>query len=169
MNTNYYLTLPITIVINKNLSPLEKILLAHIHSLSKNKNKYCYATNNYLAKFHNVSPRTITKYISLLKTKSYIKIEYIKSELNTTKRKIYIANKKVWNTSSGGIEESSNNGIDKSFYQNKEIYNKKYNNNNYKQDNIPNWMKNPEMCTKEQATDEEIAELEELLKEFKQK
>jgi hypothetical protein len=123
---NYYLKIPITIVTDKNLVPFEKLLLAHIHSLSKMQD-YCYANNHYLARTHNVSKRTITKYISSLDKKGYIKSEYIKTDTNISKRKLYITNKEVWNTHSGGIEQISNNSIEETFYHNKELNNNKNN------------------------------------------
>jgi len=79
-----YLKIP-TSVFNKNISPSAKLLYANLLLLSY-KNGYCYANNKYLADILNVSTRTISKLIKILKDEKLIKINYDENH----KRNIYI-------------------------------------------------------------------------------
>lgn len=68
-----------TVRLDERLSNNERMLLADIVDLVKKKG-YCYATNEYLAKLHHVSPRTITRWLRKLRELLYISIEIIKTE-----------------------------------------------------------------------------------------
>lgn len=68
-----------TVRLDERLSNNERILLADIIDLVKQKG-YCYATNEYLAKIHHVSPRTITRWLKKLRELLYITIEIIKTD-----------------------------------------------------------------------------------------
>lgn len=66
-----HILIPIELWANKDLPVLAKILLAEIDSLSR-KTGYCYASNEYLAEFLNVSPGRISQLLSLLKKQDFI-------------------------------------------------------------------------------------------------
>lgn len=143
---------------DKNLNRTDNDLLSLIISLALNSN-YCYASNEYLANYINVSKRTISDSLSKLKKLKYIKIKYINS-----KRRIYLNTEKV-PTKPNKNENNCTNGIAESCYHN---INNKYKNKyiNKKEDSIPYWMEHLEVCTNEETTSEEIEELNRLLEEF---
>ena len=71
--------IPKEIWLNKDLSTNEKILLAEIESLG-GLSDGCFASNQYLAEFFNLSKDRISKLISGLKNKGYITVELIYKE-----------------------------------------------------------------------------------------
>lgn len=107
--------------------------------------------------------------MSKLKKLNYIIIKY-----ENNKRKIYLNTEKIPLKSSSQsakncyptIAESCDHNI-KNKYKKNNINNTKYYNNLHKQ-TIPYWMEHPEVCKSRTATKEEIAEMEELLKKFKE-
>ena len=137
---------------DRKLSKTDIHVLGLITSLTL-KIDYCYASNEYLANYINVSKRTISDSLSKLKKLKYIKIKYINS-----KRRIYLNTEKV-PTKPNKKENNCTNGIAESCYHN---INNKYKNKyiNKKEDSIPYWMEHPEVCTN-------IEELNRLLEEFK--
>ena len=74
---------------DRKLSKTDIHVLGLITSLTL-KIDYCYASNEYLANYINVSKRTISDSLFKLKKLKYIKIKYINS-----KRRIYLNNEKV--------------------------------------------------------------------------
>lgn len=86
----YYSIIPSKILYNKELKANEKLLYAMITSLSC-KEGYCFATNNYFAKELGVHPKTVSSWISDLRDKNFLKIEFVKKEnKRVLQRKIYI-------------------------------------------------------------------------------
>ena len=74
---------------DRKLSKTDIHVLGLITSLTL-KIDYCYASNEYLANYINVSKRTISDSLSKLKKLKYIKIKFINS-----KRRIYLNTEKV--------------------------------------------------------------------------
>ena len=66
--------IPRHIWLDKNLKPIEKILLAEIESLG-GLSDGCFASNQYLAEFLDLSKDRTSKLISGLKNKGYITVE----------------------------------------------------------------------------------------------
>ena len=66
--------IPENIIYNKELSIQEKFILSMILYLSKEKG-YCFASNKYIANIMNVSSDRISKIISKLSKKNYIRVE----------------------------------------------------------------------------------------------
>ena len=64
--------IPKEIWLNKELSPTEKILLAEIDSLDNGNG--CYASNEYFAKFFDLTVRRIQQYLKRLTEIGYISI-----------------------------------------------------------------------------------------------
>ena len=81
---NKYIKIPISVLMNKSISPNAKLLYGVIVVLSYVRD-YCFADNTYLAETLNTTNRTITRLIKELKDHNYI---YITNEKH--KRKIYI-------------------------------------------------------------------------------
>ena len=68
------LWIPAEILLNKDLSDKEKIILAMILYLSEEKGS-CFASNKYIANIVNVTPERVSKIISSLKDKGYISVK----------------------------------------------------------------------------------------------
>ena len=87
---NYYSVIPATVRYDKRLKSAEKLLYGEITALS-NCYGYCFATNKYFTNLYNVTPHTVSQWLSHLNKLYYIKIDLIKSEDNEIKeRQIYI-------------------------------------------------------------------------------
>ena len=68
------LWIPAEILLNKDLSDKEKIILSVILYLSE-ETKSCFASNKYIASIVNVTANRVSKIISSLKDKEYIKVK----------------------------------------------------------------------------------------------
>ena len=66
--------IPAKIILNKNLTTTEKLVLSIILYLSE-KQKYCFASNKYIGEIINVTSGRISKVVSKLKEKCYIKVK----------------------------------------------------------------------------------------------
>ena len=152
----------ISILGDNRLTFLERLLLIHIISLSK-KNGYCWATNKYFSNIYNVTTVTISKSISNLATFNYIKINFDNKNTNNTKRIIKLSDDLKNKLNS--IKENLNISYKENFKQ----YNNKLNKNKDKiyyidENGIEHWNGKP-IC-KEEATLEEIEELNKLLNDI---
>ena len=68
------LWIPAEILLNKDLSDKEKIILAMILYLSEEKGR-CFASNKYIANIVNVTNERVSKIISSLKDKGYVSVK----------------------------------------------------------------------------------------------
>lgn len=68
------LWIPADILLNKELSDKEKIILSMILYLSEEKGS-CFASNKYISNIVNVTPERVSKIISSLKNKEYVKVK----------------------------------------------------------------------------------------------
>lgn len=68
------LWIPAEILLNKELSDKEKIILSMILYLSEEKGS-CFASNKYISNIVNVTPERVSKIISSLKDKGYVKVK----------------------------------------------------------------------------------------------
>lgn len=68
------LWIPAEILLNEELSDKEKIILAIILYLSE-ETKSCFASNKYIANIVNVTADRVSKIISSLRDKNYIKVK----------------------------------------------------------------------------------------------
>ena len=68
------LWIPAEILLNKDLSDKEKIILSMVLYLSEEKGS-CFASNKYIASIVNVTPERVSKIISSLKDKEYVKVK----------------------------------------------------------------------------------------------
>lgn len=84
------LWIPAKILLNKDLSDKEKIILSMILYLSEEKGS-CFASNKYIANIVNVTPERASKIISSLKDKGYIsvKLKYKTDSKEIEERQIY--------------------------------------------------------------------------------
>ena len=84
------LWIPAKILLNKDLSDKEKIILSMILYLSEEKGS-CFASNKYISNIVNVTPERVSKIISSLKDKGYIsvKLKYKTDSKEIEERQIY--------------------------------------------------------------------------------
>lgn len=154
---------------DKNLSRTDIDILSLIISLTF-KCGYCYACNDKLAKYVNTSIRTISDSLSKLRNLNYIIVngEYKNRRIYVNQEKIPMKLANDVATKCDDVAENRSEKVAESCYHN---INNKYK-NNYKYNNkrivpVPNWIEDPSLCEAKLATPEEQAEIEELLKEFK--
>ena len=69
------LWIPAEILLNKDLSDKEKIILSMILYLSEEKGS-CFASNKYIANIVNVTPERVSKIIRSLKDKGYVNLSF---------------------------------------------------------------------------------------------
>ncbi len=152
--------MPRIILNDQTCSQTDKLVYGMINSLSNNK-EYCYASNSYLANQLSVKEKTISNSINNLKRKKYIDVKFINSQ-----RRIYLNETIVSNENSKVLEKNEDKNIVKNYQDKRKEYTRK----NYKTSNnlIPYWMEHPEVCKSEEASPEEQAYMEDLLKEFKE-
>lgn len=140
---------------DKKFSRTENDVLSLIISLALNKG-YCYATNDYLKEYINSSVRTINYSLSKLSKVNCIIIRYVNS-----KRRIFLNMEKIPTKVVDEGAESFNKRSASSCTHNIN------NNNKYKikkrNENIPEWMKHPEMCVSIPLSEEEQKEMDELV------
>ena len=80
------LWIPVEVLLNKDLSDKEKIILSMILYLSE-ETKSCFASNKYIASIVNVTANRVSKIISSLKDKEYIKVK-LKLKYKTDSKEI---------------------------------------------------------------------------------
>ena len=71
MNHNWYAVLPANILLNRDLSDKQKLLIALISNLS-NERGYCFASNKYLGECLGCSESTIKDNIKILADKNIL-------------------------------------------------------------------------------------------------
>lgn len=115
---NYFAVIPATILFDKELSPIEKLLFAHISVLSE-KDWYCFASNSYLWEQIRRSSSHVSKILSKIQKKWYISIFQ-----DDTKRLIYIEIGVVKNDKGGcqkwqgGVVKNDKHNIEDLIYKN---------------------------------------------------
>jgi len=140
------LWIPAEILLNQDLSDKEKIILAIILYLSE-ETKSCFASNKYIANIVNVTHERVSKIISSLKDKGYIrvKLKYKTDSKEIEQRQIIPIDQNINRYSQKvqeGIEENNYSDSRKQLYpmgindkdiinniKNKKIYNNELNNN----------------------------------------
>lgn len=68
--------IPRHIWLDETLTPIEKCLIAEIHSLDNDHEKGCFASNEYLGKFLGIKEKTVANIISSLKKRGYVEQVY---------------------------------------------------------------------------------------------
>ena len=110
---------------------------------------------------HGYSKQTISKSINHLASLNYINLKYEKDSTNNSKRTITLDH--VLKNKIQGIKENLNFSIQPNFKQ----YNKSNINKIYYKDELGNEYWNGQLIKSEAPTEEELNELNKLLKEFK--
>lgn len=91
LNQNYYTTVPVSVLYDSRLTDGELRMLMLIVNLV-HRYGYCCAENSYLAKISGKEPRTITRVLTALEEKGYIRREMLREERTgkVTERRIYV-------------------------------------------------------------------------------
>lgn len=76
MKKSYYAIIPANVRYDRSLRPNSKLLYGEITALCNEKG-YCWASNSYFAELYNVSKETISRWISELANKGYIKVDIV--------------------------------------------------------------------------------------------
>jgi len=161
--TNYTgLWIPINILSDEKLSDKEKLILAII--IFHSKNSECTTSNQSFGDIFNLSTNRVSKIISSLKDKNYIKVNFLykdnRKEIakrtlipigNNNNNPIVKDDNKYCQNQQQAIGE--NDKVNKSIYKNNNIYNNFGTNNNRSK---PTWQKG----TSREYTDEFFKELE---------
>lgn len=129
---NYYAIIPAEVRYDNDLRANEKLLYGEITALA-NKTGACWASNEYFSNLYEVSPRVVATWISHLKEKEYIVIDYEFNEgtKEIDKRIIKIGDEQKFTTSCtnvhGGDEQkfTHNNTSINNTSNKKEIYKEK--------------------------------------------
>lgn len=102
--------------------------------------------------------------MSKLKELNYIIVKYVDNQ-----RRIYLNKEKIPIKSSSEVATGCYHKVEDNCDHNiNNKYKKEYKRYNFKEPIIPKWMKNPDLCKEKPASEEEIAAMKELLKEFKE-
>jgi len=84
---SYYAILPANVRYAENLTPNAKLLYAEITALAQ-KDGTCWASNKYFAKLYNVTPETISRWVSILVKNGFVlrQITYLQGTKQIDKR-----------------------------------------------------------------------------------
>lgn len=87
--------IPKRLYLTREFAPNEKFLLIEIWSLTKSKNKQCYASNKHFADFIGLKENTVQKMILKFENAGYLKrnFEYKENSKEISKRIITLTNK----------------------------------------------------------------------------
>lgn len=159
------LVMPEAVLGDNRLTFLERVLLIEIASLCK-KNGYCWPTNRYFMTKFDLTKPTISKSISSLSKYGYIDVEINNNENNNSKRIIKLS--EVLKKRIMSIQENINTSIQNNFNHNNKYSNKKKDilNNIFYVDEDGNEYWHGKKIESQEVTEEEIKELENLLKDF---
>jgi hypothetical protein len=115
---NYFAVIPAPILFDKNLSERDKILFAHIMTLT-HKEGFCYASNRYFEQVMDCTDRTISRSLKSLEDNGYIRREmhYREGSKEIENRYIYVSIGMVKNDLTG-IDKNDHTGIDKNVLDN---------------------------------------------------
>lgn len=99
---SYYAVIPASVRYDESLSPNAKLLYAEITALCKAQG-YCSAQNNYFSELYHLDKRTISRLISQLSEKGYVKVEVLKdADKKIIGRRIWLAGCMMEDESSAG-------------------------------------------------------------------
>lgn len=122
---NFFSIIPANVRYDTDLKDKAKLLYGEISSLT-NKFGYCIAKNEYFAELYDVSKETISRLISDLADKKYIKIHYDKNGSKVNKRYIYLCDYRCQNNQRS-VDEIINGTVDENVKDNNTSINNKYN------------------------------------------
>lgn len=127
INKSYYAVIPANVRYDEDLTANAKLLYGEITALC-NERGYCWASNNYFAELYKTSNRTVSRWVSQLVDKGFIKIEIIHKE-NTKEiqeRRLYLSfNIPIDKNDVGGKDKNDVTPNDKNDVDNNTSFNNK--------------------------------------------
>ena len=119
INKSYYAIIPANVRYDEDLTANAKLLYGEITALCNEKG-YCWASNNYFAELYKTSNRTVSRWVSQLVDKGFIRIEiiYKKNTKEVQERRLYLS----FNIP---MDKNDVGGIDKNDVDNNTSFNKK--------------------------------------------
>lgn len=163
----YYSIVNKDYLLSNELNSLDKLLLIHITALCY-KEGFCFATNRFFADVYGYDRKTISRSINKLVDKKILdsKLEY--NNLNLSKRYLSL-HIPVWTKEKKSLGQKYKANVYGNDQHNNKYKNKKeieVNNSpiSYDTDGVMLW--NGVRCESESCSEEELKELEELLKPF---
>ena len=112
-NPSYYSILTADVRYDSDLKANEKLLYSEITALA-DRYGYCWASNQYFADLYSVSARSIRDWISHLNKKGYIQVQIDNSDINNSRRKIFLG---LGRKLPRGEEENFLGGEEENFHQ----------------------------------------------------
>lgn len=112
-NPSYYSILTADVRYDSELKANEKLLYSEITALA-DRYGYCWASNQYFADLYSVSARSIRDWISHLNKKGYIQVQIDNSDINNSRRKIFLG---LGRNLPRGEEEIFLGGEEENFHQ----------------------------------------------------
>lgn len=106
----YYAVLPADVRYDRELRPNAKLLYGELTALC-NQYGYCFASNEYFADLYGLAPETVSRLISQLERRGYIRCEMAATEKGA-ERRIY-AGMFLVRPAGGGLDENVKGGLDK--------------------------------------------------------
>lgn len=108
MQKNYYAIIPANVRYDEDLPANAKLLYGEITALCNEKG-YCWASNSYFSDLYKIHNKSISRLISQLDKKGYIKIEMILEGKEVKSRHIYLppSNTDVTTPPQKGVEGSN--------------------------------------------------------------
>ncbi len=117
---SYYAVIPADVRYDKDLRPNAKLLYAELTSLS-NKHGYCWATNEYFADLFGLTAATVSRLISQLAAKGYIRCEMAATDKGS-ERRIYagtfVVQRGLDKNVNTPVDEKVKGGLDENVNQN---------------------------------------------------
>lgn len=104
----YNAVLPADVRYDDELKPNAKILYAEITALCDSRG-YCWATNGYFAKLYNVTEATVSRWVSQLDSKGYIRCEMVPTSTGI-ERRIYAG---IFIVTRGEVDKKVKTPLDK--------------------------------------------------------
>lgn len=109
LNRAYYAVIVADVRYDRTLRPNAKLLYGELTALC-NQYGYCWATNEYFADLYGLTPATVSRLISQLERRGYIRCEMAATE-NGSERRIY-AGAVLVRPLDGGVDKNVNTPLD---------------------------------------------------------
>ena len=105
----YYGIIPAPVRYDKRVTPNAKILYSEITALCNEKG-FCWASNNYFAELYEVTPQAISKWINILSSCGYLRLEYDYNGKEVKQRRMYVTEVSTLRL---GVSTNDEKGINK--------------------------------------------------------
>ena len=123
IHQGYWAVVPAPILNDESMPPPAKLLYPVIASLAE-QTGYCWASNEYLAKWFGVSERTVSRWVKMLEQSGYIRCEMWPTDVGH-QRRIYVGiavnspqggYRQKCLDPQGGVDKNVQGGVDKNVY-----------------------------------------------------